>query len=62
MYTDTYTTLGTVGGIRGATDSEKVRKEENVVAGIPYMRHHSPNFLDGIPTMPVDFCKKYMLE
>ena len=62
MCTDTHTTIETVGGIRGATDSEKARKEEHVVAGIPYMRHHSPHFLDGIPPMPVDFCKKYMLE
>ena len=62
MCTDTHTTLGTVGGMGGATDSEKVRKEENVVAGIPYMGYHSPHFLDGIPPMPVDFCKKYMLE
>ena len=37
MCTDTHTTLGTVGGIGGATDSEKVKKEEHVVAGIPYM-------------------------
>ena len=62
MCTDAHTTLGTVGWIGGATDSEKVRKEENVVAGIPYVLHHSPHFLDGIPPMPVDFYRKYMLE
>lgn len=54
----THNTIGTAGGIGGATDSEKVRKEENVVAGIPYVGHHSPNFLDGIPPVPVDFRKK----
>ena len=62
MCTDTHTTLGPVGGIGGATDSEKAGKEEHGVAGIPYMGYHSPHFLDGIPAMPVDFCKKYMLE
>ena len=62
MCTDTHTTLGTVGGIERDTDSEKARKEEHVVAGIPYMGYHSPHFLDGIPLMPVDICKKYMLE
>lgn len=50
MCTDTHTTLGTVGGIGGATDSEKARKEEHVAAGIPYVRDTTPPFLRGYPT------------